>query len=671
MLALAACGWAATGFETHYVDVGSSSLAGTSAIAANPADGSIYVAAYNRVIKTDAGGNTVAVFNFNLGKPAAATVDPQGNLLLVGETADLANFPATAQLVPKLAGSAAYVVKVDAGLTRIISAVLLGGSTTGSHAQFDVPALYASALAVTTDKQGNVYLTGSTCAVDFPVTPGAYQTYATPGPGLNPIRAFVTKLSPDLSTILYSTYYGGGSTGGIFSATTTGNAIVVDSRGAATIGGASNVDTLSTSGAFEPGKYPLVVRFSPDGGSVEARTDFGRSWEYGVVQGVFALALESSGNVWVGGERIAGRTNFNYFFSAGFLRKLDASFNVVLDEFIGGTSTSSAGFGSPHGLEIDPQGNIWATGVPEQNYPLYEGVPQLADTRPYIAEFSSAGSLLSLVQTPVGGLAMAEGAAGSIIVLGSPDSFLLSSSTARGGPYIVTSSADGISSGVVAPGELVSLYGSGIGPDTPLGGVVVNGGFANRVGGYQVLFNDVPAPLLYLGPNQINAVVPEEMAFLTATGVTSPTATFKVVGPSGTTNLPSVFIAPSRPRVFGATENVDRYGNAAFFAAAVNQDGTVNSPANPAVAGSVVSVWATGLGYEDAVDGSIVQQPIFNAPVSVVSSGTPLDVQYASDVPGAILGLIQVNFVAPPNGFFAIQTPSGASTSAAIWVKAP
>jgi uncharacterized protein (TIGR03437 family) len=86
-------------------------------------------------------------------------------------------------------------------------------------------------------------------------------------------------------------------------------------------------------------------------------------------------------------------------------------------------------------------------------------------------------------------------------------------------------------------------------------------------------------------------------------------------------------------------------------ASVVNEDGTVNSPTNPAALGSLISLYATGLGQTTppAVDGAtatILAVP--NLPVSVLIGGFPAYVVYAGSAPGLVQGTFQINVRVPP-----------------------
>ena len=124
--------------------------------------------------------------------------------------------------------------------------------------------------------------------------------------------------------------------------------------------------------------------------------------------------------------------------------------------------------------------------------------------------------------------------------------------------------------GAVAPRELITLYGIGLGPSTAVSSSVTSGVLGNVLGGVQVLFDGVPAALLYASPTQINAIVPAATAGRLASSISVITPTGKITGPT----LP---VVPTLPQVFSYTTG---------FAMAVNENGSLNSSSNPAAAGS-------------------------------------------------------------------------------------
>ena len=198
--------------------------------------------------------------------------------------------------------------------------------------------------------------------------------------------------------------------------------------------------------------------------------------------------------------------------------------------------------------------------------------------------------------------------------------------------------------GPVAPGELVTLIGSGIGPAS----AQQSSGPPNNtiLGGTSVLFDGTAAPLLYAAPNQINAIVPF--------GVSGKTTTQLTVTAQGQT---IAAVAPSVSAVAPAIFTLDSSGGGA--GAVLNQDSSVNSPSNPAANGSVIAIFATGAGQtnppgvDGQVTGTILAKPVL--PVTVQIGGADAEVLYAGAAPGLISGVVQVNVLIPSG------SPSGAS----------
>jgi len=157
------------------------------------------------------------------------------------------------------------------------------------------------------------------------------------------------------------------------------------------------------------------------------------------------------------------------------------------------------------------------------------------------------------------------------------------------------------SGAALAPGERISLFGQELGPATPVTGTPdASGRYPSSLGGTQVTFSGVAAGLLYASDGQIEAVVPYSVRPAeTNLCVTRPNV------PARCTDIP---IAASAPGFFTQPASP---GTVDSYAVAVNPDGTVNSPQNPAPRGSVVSLLATGLGNASTfrAEGPIATRP--------------------------------------------------------------
>ncbi|HLG95939.1 MAG TPA: hypothetical protein VKX49_06480 [Bryobacteraceae bacterium] len=196
------------------------------------------------------------------------------------------------------------------------------------------------------------------------------------------------------------------------------------------------------------------------------------------------------------------------------------------------------------------------------------------------------------------------------------------------------------SSGTVAPGEIVALFGNAVGPSQPAGGAFTNPRLvADSLQGLHVYFDGVPAPILYASAGQINTVVPFSVAGHSTTtvqvnylGVSSPAVTIPV--------------APTAAGVFVLD------GSGRGPAAVLNaRDGSVNSSANPARRGDWVSIFATGAGattpasFDGLLGATPLPQP--NARVSVTMGGIPCQIEYAGAAPGLVAGALQINAQIP------------------------
>ncbi len=191
--------------------------------------------------------------------------------------------------------------------------------------------------------------------------------------------------------------------------------------------------------------------------------------------------------------------------------------------------------------------------------------------------------------------------------------------------------------GPVAPGEIVTIFGTALGPL-----IAANlqldefGRVASTLATTQLLFDGFPAPIIYSSAGQVSAIVPYGIAGEATTSVFA-----EYLGKrSSAVTIP---VAASAPGIFV----LDKAGQGAIL----NQDGSVNSTTNPAAPGTIVSIFATGEGQTNpaGVDGFIAQGPVAMPvlPVTVQIAGQNAQVLYAGAAPGEPSGVLQVNAMIP------------------------
>jgi uncharacterized protein (TIGR03437 family) len=230
-------------------------------------------------------------------------------------------------------------------------------------------------------------------------------------------------------------------------------------------------------------------------------------------------------------------------------------------------------------------------------------------------------------------------------------------------PQTIVSSSN-FKSGAVSPGEIISIYGANLGPNTPVA-ASGSGNLPTSLGGTTVTFDGNQVPLFYVSSNYIQVETP---VTLTPGGQTAIVVN-STYGSSATVNLP---IVPARPGIF----TVESGGTGQ--ARALNQDNTTNGSGSvtpdgsdkPAPAGTVIQLFASGLGALNptvATGSPAPSDPLSQATVlpTATVSGLAAEVQYAGAAPG-LVGLYQVNVKIPANapaGADAITLLSGGNVS--------
>ena len=192
-----------------------------------------------------------------------------------------------------------------------------------------------------------------------------------------------------------------------------------------------------------------------------------------------------------------------------------------------------------------------------------------------------------------------------------------------------------------APGLIVTLRGTGIGPAAGVSfQLTPQGTVPTTVSETRVLFDGVPAPILYTSATQVNCIVPYELAGAFSTKV-------EVEYKGVRTNQLERRVAATAPGIFSLTSTGSGQG------AIVNQNGTVNSPSNPAARGEVIVLYATGEGQTTpaGVNGSVprtvaeLKRPL--GAVRVRIGGVEVTPVYAGSAPLFVSGVLQVNAVVP------------------------
>jgi uncharacterized protein (TIGR03437 family) len=212
------------------------------------------------------------------------------------------------------------------------------------------------------------------------------------------------------------------------------------------------------------------------------------------------------------------------------------------------------------------------------------------------------------------------------------------SAQATPGLTAVINAASG-ATGSVSPGEIVTIFGTNIGPATPAGLTLTPAGnVSTTLAGVTVTFNGIAAPLTYVSATQINCVVPYEIASAT-------TAQVQVSYSGVVSSSTAVGITAATPGVF--TQNASGSGLGAILQA----NYSVVTASNPATRGSAIIIYATGGGLTSpaSVTGGVAGSTLLHttANVNVTIGGVAATVLYAGSAPGLVNGVLQVNVTVP------------------------
>jgi hypothetical protein len=362
--------------------------------------------------KMDAQGHLIfATYLFGMNTAAGVAVDPStGDIVVAGQDD---NYSASTKL-PIPNGTTPFnasprvlsIVRLNSTATAVLNATYLGGTMPplGCGTGGDAVCGNDLVLGLALDSSGNVYVEGKTGSTDFPTTPNTIQ----PTIGSTQIGMFVTKLKPDLSALVYSTYlgqnsfilYDGGKASG-----TNAHGIAVDASGDAYITGAATSGFPTTSGALQPTcstTCAFVAKLNPAGSALAYSSYFGGNpnpTDGSVTLTVNAVAVDTSQDIFLaGGLWDSGFPTLNPVATCttgssgnngnGFVTEINASGALAFSTCLGQFPTPAVS-DEPNALDgvsdlvLDSTGKIYVTGVgslqlPLQN-PIQSGVAADAD----------------------------------------------------------------------------------------------------------------------------------------------------------------------------------------------------------------------------------------------------------------------------------------------------
>jgi len=542
------------------------------------------------VMKVSAQDSSVlytTVLNGTQLQPSAIATDSAGNAVIAGYAASLTATKGAYQSAPPGACPTDPVTGMPAAYPYNAFAAKLNASGALLYATYITGSCGSQAYGLALDPAGDAYLAGETYSPDFPVTQDAMTAKYTGGIS----SGFVSKLSPAGDQLLYSSFLGGGDL-------TAAPAITLDGAGdiylagstqaSATAGAVQSLTLIAPSCPFEPGAFfpeadaAFVLKMTPSAAPAAFLATLGGSCR----SEADSMAFDAAGNIWLAGY--------------------NGSFDFPTRSPIGGLATVPVSQAVPAGFlaELNPTGStLLSATLTDSN-----SVAVAANSAGvyYAGPLGNSVLVAKIDPTQVAPISLDE------IVQFSP---LLPAASRLPSP--------------VAPGEIVRILGRGIGPQNQVGAKLTGAGtFPTSIGGVQVTFNGVPAPLVSVQASQIECIAPFELD-----GLASAVAQVQYNGQAS--NSYTVGVLPQNPDII----------------AVVNSDWSVNSPSNPAKPGSGVAIFLTGLGQTipPSVDGALNQRPpaqLENVP-EIGFDGAPANVTFIGAAALEVAGVYQINMTLP------------------------
>jgi len=292
---------------------------------------------------------------------SSLAIDSSGNIYVAGVT-NSENFPTTVGAYDTTYNASdVFISKLSADLTTLLASTYLGAGASDS----------AFSLAI--DPSGDVYVTGFTYSSNFPTTPGAYDQKFNSSDYAD---IFISKLSPDLSTLLASTFLGGGDNDDATS-------LMTDASGNVYVAGWTFSDNFpTTTGSFDQ-KYNstnrrdgFISKLSPDLSTLLASTFLGG----GGGEWISSLTMDRTGNIYVTGWTVSDNfpvTTGAYdqkFNSSGYTDAFVTKLSADLSALLASTYLGGGGGEWTTSIAIDRSGNVYVTGgTGSDNFPVTMG----------------------------------------------------------------------------------------------------------------------------------------------------------------------------------------------------------------------------------------------------------------------------------------------------------
>lgn len=510
--------------------------------------------AYNAfVTKLNAAGNAL-IFSTYLGgdtddQANGIAVDSSGSAYITGGTTS-SNFPTTPGVIqggPNPHGNGLYfLTKMSASGALVYSTFLNTG---------DLDGLSGVPQGVAVDASGNAYVTGNTNRKDLILANALQSTYK------GSQAAFISKVNPSGTALVYSTYLGG-------SGTDQANAIAADSSGNAYITGSTTSADFPTVGAVQS-KYggdldAFVTKINAAGSAIVYSTFLGgSSGDLG-----FGIGVDGTGKVWVAGTTTSQdfpivnglSAPFQFFEPDLFVAEFKGDGSALLFSSYTTDIMAYQGGSGRSGFAVDQAGNVYATGPTEDKRPLPNAIALPGSTRLLVLKIA-AGPATPSITSVVNGASFASG---------------------------------------IVPGSWATIQGSNLSTTTDTwDNFIVNSKLPTSVDGVSLTVGGQSAYVYYISAGQINFIVPEVPAGPQQVVVTNSLGVSSAFSATVNTYGPAFFAWPGSQAVATRQD----------FSLAAKNGTFAGTPTVPAKPGDVIILWGTGFGPTNPLPGQGEETP--------------------------------------------------------------